>query len=924
MALLLVASNAAPASFPPELRFRTLEANRVLVHYPRELEAMARETATLADEILARHVERYGAAIGKVQIVLTDTTDAPNGFTTVFPYPLVHVRAVAPKGTDEFGNHDGWLRLVLTHELAHAVHLEEARGVVRGARKIFGRAPYLFPNSFAPSWLLEGLATYEETQGTAFGRGRNPDVHMVLRSAALADEFLGEDQATLGLDRWPSGQSAYFFGEAFVRDLSTRFGPRVLPNLARQQSGQIIPYLDEVAGYKVTGATFHVRWLEWELSAKQELAAEARRIEAGGITRGTSLTHRGVVQTGPRFSPDGAWIAYSSQSLTRYPGLRLVRPDGAQDHQVARRNSGSGLSWTPDGNGIVFDEIEYLRLFTTYSDLRLVDVASGRVKAITRGLRARDPDVGPDGRIVFVRETAEGSEVASVGLDGTGLKTLVAPRPGFEWSGPRWRPDGGAVAATRLAPGGWLDLVLLDPSTGETRELTHDRAKDVDPAWTRDGRFLVFRSDRDGVSNVYALRVEDGALLRVTNVLGGAFAPEVAPSGDTLVFAAYGPRGYDVQTMPLDLEGLRPADPFVDRYPTPTPDPPPAMGKDRPYSPAPWLVPRFWTPYVSGLFSGETQLGFATGAVDPLFRHAYGIEVHRGSETGRLGFRSYYQYDRLRPTLSLAVEDLTDPKPEDAQLRTRDVTVTASLPLTRSLRKTQAMSIAWRRQRQVLVDGSQPESLDLGAAELAWSFTTARRYPETVSPVEGLQARIAWLKELPELGSDVSLWKGTADLRAYARAGDDGAFAFRASGGVTLGAPSFGRSFSLGGFPEGSLFDLVGTNVGVLRGFPDDAFRGRYVANASVELRTRLASPQRGYRSLPLFLRHAYATLFADAGQAWSGSFQFRNTQTGAGVSVGADLFLGHQLPVTWTIGVARGFGGRGETRAFSRLGLAF
>jgi Tol biopolymer transport system component len=924
LALLLLARRAAPASFPPELRFRTLETERVFVHYPEELEDLARQAASLANEILARHTARYGSRLGKVQIVLTDTTDSPNGFTTAFPYPLVHIRAVAPKGTDEFGNHDGWLRLVLTHELAHSVHLEEARGIVAKARKVFGRAPFLFPNSFTPGWMLEGLATFEETEGTAFGRGRNPDVRMVLRSAALADEFLGEDRATLGLDRWPGGLSAYFFGEAFAADLSRHFGPSVLPALALENSGHILPYLDEVTAYKVTGATFHVRWLEWEAEAKQDFAAEAQRIESRGVTPATPLTERGNVQTGPRFSPDGAWIAYSSRTLTRFPCIRVVRPDGSQDHEVARRNSGSVLSWTPDGRGIVFDEIDVYRFFSTYSDLHLVDLATGRVKPLTHGLRARDPDVGPDGRVVFVRETAEGSELALMSLDGSGLTTLVAPRGGFEWSGPCWRPDGGAIAAARLAPGGWLDVVLVDPKSGVVEEVTHDRAKDVEPSWTRDGRFLLFRSDRDGVSNVYAFRLEDRALLRVSNVLGGAFDPEADPAGRRIVFAGYGAKGYDLQSMPFEAATLRPAEAFVDRYPTPAPDPPPALGRSGAYKPGRWLAPRFWTPYVTGLLSGETQVGVATGAVDPLFRHAYGVEVHRGSETGRLGFRGYYQYDRLRPTLTLALEDLADPEPDDARLLTRDVTITASLPLARSLRATQAMSVAWRRRHEVLEGGPRPAIRDLGAAELAWSLATAQQYPETVSPVEGWQVRVAGLKELPELGSDVSLWKGTVDVRGYARVGEASALAFRTGGGVTLGAPPFRQSFAVGGFPEGSLFDLVGANPAVLRGFPDDVLQGRHIVHASVELRVPLACPERGYRSLPLFLRHVHATAFVDAAQAWNGPFQLRRTLTDAGVGVGGDLFLGHQLPVTWSAGLARGFGGRGETRAYSRLGLAF
>jgi hypothetical protein len=601
-----------------------------------------------------------------------------------------------------------------------------------------------------------------------------------------------------------------------------------------------------------------------------------------------------------------------------------MRPDGSEDHELVRRNSGSALSWTPDGASLVFDEVEIFRLFSAFSDLRRVDVATGRVSALTRGLRAREPDVGPDGRIVFVRETSEGSEIAVVGPDGSDLRTLVEPTPGYGWSGPRWRPDGGAIAASRLAPGGWLDLVLIDPASGTVEDLTHDRAKDVDAAWTRDGRFLLFRSDRDGVSNVYALRLQDRAILRVTNVLGGAFAPEPSPGGDRLLFAAYGDAGFDLEAMPLHLESAAAAGPFVDPYPASLPDPAPDTAQSGAYKPLRWLAPRFWTPYVAGLFSGETQLGVATGSVDPLFRHAYGLEVHRGSETGRLGFRGYYQYDRFRPTLSLSLQDLTDPKPDDEQLRTRTATVTASLPLTRSIRATQALSVAWRRERQTLDGPPERGTLDLGAAEVAWSYATARGYPYTVAPVEGWQARVAFLKEAPALGSDVSLWKATADLRAYLRVSDAGTLALRAGGGTTVGEDSFQSSFAVGGFPEGSLFDLVGTNVAVLRGFPDGAFQGRNVGYANAEVRMPLLESQHGYQSLPVFLRKLEATISADAAQAWTGPFQLRNTHTSLGLGVGADLFLGHQLSVTWVVGFAQGLGASGEARAYSRLGFAF
>ena len=650
LALVVAASPAAAASFPPHLRFRSIVTPRATVHYHQGLEALARQAATLATEILEGHERRYGFLVPRVQIVLSDVEDDPNGFASPLPYPLVGLRVVAPTGGDEFGGNDGWLRLVMTHELAHIVHLEEARGVIAGARRVVGRAPFLFPNAFTPPWLIEGLATYEETEDTAFGRGRNPDVEMVLRMAALEGQFPGLDEAVTYRDAYPGGTTAYYFGEAFLRDLTRRFGPSVLPELARAHSGRVIPYLDELTAKKVTGATFTTRWREWKETATAEFVEEAARIEGRGLTESRPLTTRGIRQSGARFSPDGRWIAYTNRSLTRHRAIHLVRPDGTGDHRLLRRNDGQYVAWTPDGRSIVFDESEVHRRFTVKSDLRVADVATRRVRRLTRGARARDPDVAPDGsRVVFVHQLGDRSELATIGIDGRGQADLTKSAAGVQWARPRWSPDGRTIAASRLLPMGELDIVLVDVDGAEPRALMSDRAKDVEPAWTPDGKRIVFRSDRDGVSNLYSVAIDGGAIVRLTNVVGGAFAPDVSPDGATVAFSRYRAAGYDVHVMPLDVEAAPEAAPFVDPYPPSRPTAAEYAGPDRVYRPFPALLPQFWTPYFEG--GDEFKLGAATGGADPLFRHVYGTALEHGFDTGRFGFHGFYQYDRWLPTL---------------------------------------------------------------------------------------------------------------------------------------------------------------------------------------------------------------------------------------------------------------------------------
>jgi Tol biopolymer transport system component len=838
----------------------------------------------------------------------------------------VNVRAAAPDGTDGFGNHEGWLRLVLAHELAHSVHLEQARGLWRAGRGIFGRAPFLFPNTFAMSWMIEGLATYEETELTAFGRGRNPDSRMVLRMAALDGRFPKVDQAIYAVDAWPGGQTAYLFGEALVRRVTEQAGADALPRLARQHAGQFPPWLDGRTLGKVTGAGLHAQWEGLANAVASDLAREAEaRAGLPGLRESRALTTRGIRQSTPRFSPDGFTVAYTSQTLTRFPEIRLVGRDGAGDRRLCMRNGGSGLGWTPDGRALVYAELQVHGTYRVFGDLSLVDVASGDVRRLTRGARAYDPDVSPDGRsIVFARKQGDRSELAIVGIDGSGLRTLTASAPGVEWSGPRFDPAGARVAATRLLPGGWLDLVLVDLASGAVSQLTHDRAKDVEPTWTPDGASIVFRSDRDGVSNLYALRLADARVLRVSNVIGGAFQPAVSPDGSSVAWSDYSSLGWDVRIAPLDLASAADAPAFVDTLPAPRPDPLPADAPARTYRPGSMLLPRFWTPWVE-IDEDDSRLGLATGGSDAIFRHAWGARATYGTGTERVNWSGFYLYDRFRPTLVVSGQDTTSIFSE-GRSRTRQLNLQTVVPVRRTLRSLQTLSLAWRREREELLESGDPDDrTDLGGLQAAWTLSSARSYPMSISPSEGARLRLAWLHEAGWLGSDLSLDKALVDARGYLRVfGERDVLALRAGAGTTWGEPGFQRSFAVGGYPDASLFDIVRTNEAVLRGYPDDAFTGRRFATLNAEYRFPLFSPQRGYRSLPVFLRHLRGSVFFDAAGAWSGSLGSSDLKTGAGAALGLDSAIGFVLPLRAELAVAHGFQEQGDTRVYFKFGFAF
>ena len=124
------------------------------------------------------------------------------------------------------------------------------------------------------------------------------------------------------------------------------------------------------------------------------------------------------------------------------------------------------------------------------------------------------------------------------------------------------------------------------------------------------------------------------------------------------------------------------------------------------------------------------------------------------------------------------------------------------------------------------------------------------------------------------------------------------------------------------------MLDFGSEAISLLRGFPPDTFAGSRNALLNADYRWPLARPQRGHGTWTLFLSTVHAAIFRDAGQAWTGAFDGRDTKTSAGAELSADLVAGYTLPFTATLGAGWGHDGAGliqdQWTFYVRIGRAF
>jgi Tol biopolymer transport system component len=167
--------------------------------------------------------------------------------------------------------------------------------------------------------------------------------------------------------------------------------------------------------------------------------------------------------------------------------------------------------------------------------------------------RARDynPDFSPDGRrLAFESDRSGGGpEIWLANADGSNPVQLTRG-PGLSQGAPRWSPDSRRIAFDSMDANGQWDIWVIDADGASPRRVTHERADEHGPSWSRDGRFLYFTSKRDGAGDVWRIPVDGGPALRVTKQ--GGWLPLESPDGGTLFYLR---RLEDSPLMALPISG---------------------------------------------------------------------------------------------------------------------------------------------------------------------------------------------------------------------------------------------------------------------------------------------------------------------------------------------------------------------------------
>ena len=103
---------------------------------------------------------------------------------------------------------------------------------------------------------------------------------------------------------------------------------------------------------------------------------------------------------------------------------------------------------------------------------------------------------------------------------------------------PAWSPDGRQILFETDRDGNW-ELYLLDLVTGVETRLTESDASDINASWSPDSSQIVFQSDRDGLWQIYMLDLATGEETRLSDGSGDDHDPAFAFAGDRIAFRTF-------------------------------------------------------------------------------------------------------------------------------------------------------------------------------------------------------------------------------------------------------------------------------------------------------------------------------------------------------------------------------------------------
>lgn len=219
------------------------------------------------------------------------------------------------------------------------------------------------------------------------------------------------------------------------------------------------------------------------------------------------VTNDRAKAVGPRWSPDGRSLLYTSYYRSGFPDIfKIDITNRRREPFVSMSGTNTGARFSPDGNRVAM-----ILSGAGTPELYVSDSRGQKIRRLTRTKAVQaSPSWSPDAsRIVFTSDRDGRPQLFTMSASG-GNMTRIPTNISGNCSEPDWNPRDPNLVAFTAAVGGRFAVAVYDFSARQSRFLTEGSGDAVHPRWTNDGRHLIYTARTASTSTLMLLDTQTG------------------------------------------------------------------------------------------------------------------------------------------------------------------------------------------------------------------------------------------------------------------------------------------------------------------------------------------------------------------------------------------------------------------------------
>lgn len=254
-----------------------------------------------------------------------------------------------------------------------------------------------------------------------------------------------------------------------------------------------------------------------------------------------NLTSQVGNNSAPAFSPDQKKIVFVS-NRNGNPDIYTVNSGGTEPTQLTNT---PGIaedvpSFSPDGTKIIFGAFDGKN-----GEIFLMNADGSQQKNISNAPESAEgrPSFSPSGQFVVFDSNRTGNfEVFRARLQNDSFTDIeqMTDRPDFNDRKPSFSAGDSSIVFRSETVGKGLDssrIFLLDTNTKDLSELSTDDS-DFYPAMSQNGKWIAFVSTRSGNPDIYAMKADKSETIRLTDNPAVDGEPAFSADGRRIVFVS--------------------------------------------------------------------------------------------------------------------------------------------------------------------------------------------------------------------------------------------------------------------------------------------------------------------------------------------------------------------------------------------------